>query len=317
MNNILITGAGGSVYSAIIPQLLESKIFNNYYFIDIDDNCAMKFICEKEYFSNMYFIKCPSGDSLEYKLFIKHLIIDKKINFCLPLVDEELLSFLELYNYESINFKLCLPKNKDFVQRCLNKKETIKMLQAINIETPYLIEKSDLTNYYDSNLKIIVKPLSGHGSNGIYKFTADKVMGLIFSDIINVDNYCFQEYIEGDEYTVSVIDNIVVPKKIIKKKGITISAVTEYNSIIEKTCLEIVDKLKPDGPFNVQGKLYLNKFKVFEINPRLSTTTILTHKAGLNEVIYGFGLDNRQINIKWGIEMHRFYYQLFNDRCKK
>jgi len=53
--------------------------------------------------------------------------------------------------------------------------------------------------------------------------------------------------------------------------------------IISK-CIDIVEKLNPCGSFNVQLKLYNNEIYIFEINPRFSTTLVLSIAAGVNEI---------------------------------
>jgi carbamoyl-phosphate synthase large subunit len=95
---------------------------------------------------------------------------------------------------------------------------------------------------------------------------------------------------EGVEYTVSVIVNDtntilgIVPKRVIEKRGITRAAVAERNLAIERACRKVVSALEPRGLFNVQLKLVEGKVYIFEINPRLSTTVVLTDKAFGNEV---------------------------------
>ena len=50
-----------------------------------------------------------------------------------------------------------------------------------------------------------------------------------------------------------------------------------------ETAVGIVEQLKPRSPFNVQLKVTSKGVQVFEINPRFSTTSILSMEAGVNE----------------------------------
>jgi len=103
-----------------------------------------------------------------------------------------------------------------------------------------------------------------------------------------------QQYIDGTEYTISVVIwkdgdvQAVVPKEIISKQGITRLAVTRKNPEIDALCRKIQDNLHADGPMNVQLRLDNSTGipYVFEINPRYSTTVTLTDRAGVEEV-YG------------------------------
>ena len=77
----------------------------------------------------------------------------------------------------------------------------------------------------------------------------------------------------------------VVPKEIIDKRGITRLAVTRKNDAIDRLCRNIQERLRADGPFNVQLRLDANGTPLpFEINPRFSTTVTLTQAAGVDEL---------------------------------
>ena len=100
-----------------------------------------------------------------------------------------------------------------------------------------------------------------------------------------------QEFIDGQEYTVGVLANqldeilLISSRKVISKKGITTHAVTDRNVEINKLAKEINNAFLPKGPFNIQ--LFLtndNELKVFEINPRFSTTSVMNYAAKINEI---------------------------------
>ena len=137
-----------------------------------------------------------------------------------------------------------------------------------------------------------------------------------------------QEFIEGQEYTVSVVcwrDGIVkaiVPKEIISKIGVTRIAVTRKNKKIEKICKDIQKKFKANGPFNVQ--LIIDKETLepypFEINPRFSTSITLTLAAGIDELgglvtqaLYGEKSFNFPKNWKEGVVLIRRTLDTFVD----
>jgi len=76
-----------------------------------------------------------------------------------------------------------------------------------------------------------------------------------------------------------------VPKEAMVKKGITQVGVTREIPAIDRLVREIQECMHADGPFNVQLMLTPQGVpKVFEINPRYSTTVALTLGAGLDEV---------------------------------
>jgi carbamoyl-phosphate synthase large subunit len=109
----------------------------------------------------------------------------------------------------------------------------------------------------------------------------------------------------------------VVPKRVICKKGVTRIAVTEHVDAIDRVCRQVQDKLRANGPFNVQCILRDGVPYIFEINPRFSTTCALTIKAGVDEV--GglidelLGLEHEWTDFRDGVTLVRRTENVFMD----
>ena len=148
-----------------------------------------------------------------------------------------------------------------------------------------------LKDYQDEfGYPIILKPRVGRGSRGVHIIRNEKEYKRILRKNLDNNNFIVQKKTEGDEYTVSVIVNSknddykIVPKKIILKKSFTRKAITEKNSNVIKKCKEVIKSFNPSGPFNVQCIANKKNVEIFEINPRLSTSSTLTSAAGINEI---------------------------------
>ena len=156
---------------------------------------------------------------------------------------------------------------------------------------------------------VIIKPRRGRGSRGVCRLEgrAD-LLRYLSSHPSPPDQLIVQEYIDGVEFTVSVVVwrdgevQAVVPKEILSKKGVTRMAVTRRNARIEEACHRIQHSMHADGPFNVQLMLdgETGEPYVFEINPRFSTTISLTMAAGIDEL---HGLISQALG---GRESYRF-----------
>jgi carbamoyl-phosphate synthase large subunit len=185
---------------------------------------------------------------------------------------------------------------------------------------------SELLPYKDiQNIKypVMAKPVFGRGSRAAHKIENQKQMeGYLNLYGKDFGSVLVQPFVGGDEYTVSVIVNNlneiigIVPKKIILKRGITRAAVTEKNQLIENACREIVETLRPAGPFNVQLKLEQGRVFIFEINPRLSTTSVQTNEAFGNEIeLYIKYFDSKEIKdpptMKEGVSLFRYEENFF------
>lgn len=274
IRNILFTCAGGSG-----PIYLAGRMKKRFriFLSDGTDHTVARHL-------GLPFEKIPFGNHPGYLKKIRILVKKWKIGCIVPGADEELLPIRNFCDKNSS--VLAIAPSKEFITLCLDKKKLMVALDKFNISTllPY---KNGASVRYPA----IAKPVSGRGSREVHLIKDSrqlegylKLYDKEFGDIL------VQPYMGGDEYTVSVIVNNlnkiigVVPKKIIFKKGITRAAIAGHNSLIEAVCGKIVQDFQPRGPFNVQLKLYKGRIYIFEINPRLSTTSVLTDMAFGNEI---------------------------------
>jgi carbamoyl-phosphate synthase large subunit len=117
-----------------------------------------------------------------------------------------------------------------------------------------------------------------------------------------------QRFVEGQEYTIFVDVDIngnlkaIVPIKVLNKKAITLHGVTENNKRIINFIKDFNSKFKFRNSYNVQLIIKMNKIYVIEINPRISTTFVMTLKLGYdpfakknNRAIF---LPNKKLTLK-------------------
>ena len=273
--NILLTGAGG-VYIKHLIRKLDKNIFDEVTIVD----CNYKTL--KNIRANFKY-KVPKGDNKKFLPAISKIIKTRNIKVVVCVVDKELIKFHKLNN----KILLLQPK-RNFSKLCLNKFKLCRKLFKTNINNfdTYL-----LSNYKNTfHFPIIIKPIYGCGSRGVVKIKNEKQLNNFKKKKINKKKYIVQKIIKGDEYTVSVIldksskDFQIIPKKIIKKKRFTREAITEKNNLINSICKKIIKNFKPGGPFNVQCIANKKNLEIFEINPRLSTSSTLTAASGINEI---------------------------------
>ena len=305
-----MTGGGGAGTIAA-AKFLKSKGRYRIILGDMDKWAAGLRFADKAYV-------LPSGKNINFLNSVKGIISKERVNIFIPLVDEEILKSYSLKKYFP-DLKILLPEY-NFTKIALDKWRMIKELKKNNLPCP----DTYLYSRISKKLKfpLIVKPRIGRGSrnvmeiNSLNQLRAYKIITNLPSESILI-----QEKIEGKEFTVSVVVNkvgnvlAVVPKEIIYKRGITIAAVTRKNKYIQDLCIEIQNKLHPNGPFNVQLILKNNCMPViFEINPRYSTTIALTMASGVDEIellIENKIFPRKILSFKENFVMTRFYDQLF------
>jgi carbamoyl-phosphate synthase large subunit len=296
MKKILITGAGGSTASYLCRSL-EKKY--QIILCDANPDCAGLHSKYKSYV-------VPFGSDPKFEEVLTKIIEENNIDYAAPGCDTELSKFWNMKEKFG-NLRLILP-NKDFIDLSLNKKELMEKLRDKKI--------SDIKTYTKQKAMFpaFVKPIKGSGSRNAHKINSkDQLEGYFKLYGYNEDEVLIQEFIGGQEYTVSVIVNNknkiinIVPKKIIFKRGITRIAVSEKNEEINRVCKQIVEFFKPCGPFNVQLVVREEIPYIFEINPRISTTTVLTSEVAGNEIeLVIDNFDKENINSDFDFEENVF-----------
>jgi len=303
MKTIFLTGGGGSGTIAITKALKDK-----YRVIlgDMDKWAAGLRFADKSYI-------IPAGKNKKFLTVIRNIIKAEKVDIFVPLVDEEIKDFPDLM--------ILLPEY-NFAKMALDKWELINGLNQAYLQIP----KTYLGDcpYHSLKYPYIVKPRIGRGSKNVREINSQEeleaykvLLGLKDNEIL------LQEKIIGKEFTVSVVVNkfgeilAIVPKEVIQKKGITIVAITRKNEAIDYICRKVQNRLKANGPFNVQLILQDNEIPIiFEINPRFSTSIALTMKAGVNEIDilvknYLHSKGNFPLRFEENLVMSRYYEQIY------
>jgi len=278
---ILVTAAGGAGTIYIIKSLIgKYRIIA----VDMDKYAAGLYLADKGYV-------LPPCNHRNYFKKLDAIIKKEKVDVIIPLIDEELLPIRQRYQHSKTT-KILLP-SEHFIKLCLDKWQLMNALSAANIPCPKTYQVTSMQRLPGNLLPGIIKPITGRGSRGFWRINNQEDFRNYFkSNPYGKEDVIVQEAVLGKEFTVSVVVSgrgevlSVVPKEIILKKGITNIAVTRRNLKIDRVCRQIQKHLRADGPFNVQ--LIMDKKtgtpKVFEINPRFSTTVALTMAAGVDEV---------------------------------
>jgi carbamoyl-phosphate synthase large subunit len=310
MKKILLSGLGGSLF----PYLHE-KLNSNYelFYVDSDNQLS-------KLYTNFNFFLAPPVNSDGYNEFIRNLIDKFSIDFYIPLIDEEIISAKKnIDNYKGI---IVISPSLEFSELCLNKFDLMEELHRLGISSI----KSNMGNNYEWNEKniIFIKPNEGRGSRGIKKITnKEQLAAYYLLEEYKPEDILIQEYIEGQEYTIgATVNNLnqllaISIKKVIRKRGITQIAVVESNPFLNECVKNVVNQMKPCGPINIQLFLTQDKeVKIFEINPRFSTTTIMSYAGGVDEIslfidYYNKNYTRKPEEPKSGLTLHRRWESVF------
>jgi len=291
---VMLTGAGGAATGFLIERLKTHgfRVLAG----DMDPRAVGLYLADKGFV-------IPAGKSPRFFESLARICAEERVDAIVPLVDEELEAACGL---EEQGVVVLLPR-LSFVATCLDKYALMRQLAAADIGVPATRLASE--GAQGMRFPLVVKPRTGRGSRGLALAESRAALERVLAEsAYSRDQLLIQEHVAEPEYTVSVVVwrdgrvQAVVPKEIICKRGITRLAVTRRNLLIEQACHKIQTALRADGPFNVQLRLdeVTKQPKIFEINPRFSTTVTLTLAAGIDEV---GGLIIQALR---GSEHHRF-----------
>jgi carbamoyl-phosphate synthase large subunit len=310
MMNLLISGLGGSLFPYLHDQL---KGQYNLFYVDSKKDLA-------HIYDDYNFFVAPLVIDDGYNDFIKKIINDHDIDVYIPLIDEEIEKAHRIKS--DVQELILLSPKIEFVNLCLNKYKLMHKLADADISRIETCKGGEIGE--TTPFPLFLKPIYGRGSRGIRNVnTKEEFDAYVTLEKYALDEILVQESILGQEYTVGVLVNSendiisISSKKVISKKGITIQAMTEDNAQIEAVIHKINEYLTPCGPYNVQLFLTVEgEIQVFEINPRFSTTTIMSYAGGVNEIAlyleyYGKNFSGSIMKPKTGINLMRAWSNHF------
>jgi len=258
--NILFLGAGGPAAVGAMKSLLECDSQGKHKIVSVDMNeTAVGF-----HFSDKRYVVPRYIDELYYET-ITDIIKKENIDLVLPTSDD-------VFTVSKINL--------DGVQMFMSSHEQIKKCVDKFVFYETCKENFPFPKSTDKFVPVFAKPRDGKGSRGIK----------LIDDF--EENYIYQEYLPGTEYTIDVLSDMnsevlsVIPRvRLQTKAGISTKGKIVRNEVIEKECSDIVKFLNLKGVVCVQMKEDKDgNPKFIEINPRFGGGTFFTTLAGVNFV---------------------------------
>ena len=275
--NIVVTSCGGDIGQSIgkILKDLNHQTFG----LDISKHNAAQFVFD-------HFEIGPKVSDENYLNKIQEFVSANKIDVIIPISEPELRFYTQNFtDLPVINGAKVLMANYFSRKIGFNKKDTCQFLKENNLPNPVLYT-ADSTDFI---FPLIAKPNTGAGSANIFivenmeefRFLAKKYKGIIF-----------QELLDGTqgEFTCCVYCSAKKGvRTIIFKRELTAGGYSGYgevieNNKIEKLLLDLAKLLDLKGSINVQLRLHKGEPVVFEINPRFSSTILVRHLLGFNDL---------------------------------
>lgn len=291
MLRFLITGIGGDVAQGISKVIRES--FSDVMILGSD-------VGEKH--AGILFVETfrlvPSANSNTYISTIASLVNEFNIDILIPTSEPEI-EVLSGFPDSEFPCTILTPGRK-VVNYCLDKFETNQFLMSIGLDVPWTIKsENDLPKDYPC----IFKGSKGAGSKLLYivvdqaeaKYLAQKHIGTIFQELLLP---------EDKEITCAVYRSSSGEVSILQLLRSLVGGATSWARVVfepevERVCRLVAEELELIGSMNIQLRLTADGPRIFEINPRFSSTTYMRFLIGFNDLIWS-------INDCLGVEPH-FY----------
>ena len=273
MKTLLFTGGGGAATEDLYRLLSDRYVVH---FCDANPDAKPLNIPDARW----HVIPSAKGEDTwtnrEFVPELAWLCQQLHVSLLIPGVDEELrpLTWAVTHGFPC---DVLMP-DSPFVFTHLDKLLSMRVLAAAGIPVPNTLRlqpKKDEQAW--PVFPGVLKPREGRGSRGV----------VVVSSPLD---YIVQERLEGQEYTVTMVADksqhvrAIVPAAVLAKDGVTTHAMTTANLEVMEACRAIHHAMPTAGVYNIQGVNGADGFKPFEINPRVSTTTVLAMRSGVDVI---------------------------------
>ena len=286
---ILISGANGDIAISVLKII--KKNFKKKIRIDGSEN---KVDGKGKFYFNKI-IELPPGNKKNFLR--KSLSIYKKYDLIIPTTENEIrvISKNKFY-YKNINF---LINDEKIINLFLDKLKTYKYLKKNKIG-----ELDFCKSLKDNPIKkfpVFLKTKTGSGNKNYLIIKSKDQLNKL--NIKNKKDYIYQEFINTKkEYTACIykndnFENIIIFERILDK-DVTFFAKTINNKKMKNILKNLATKLNFKGSINIQFKMLKNNMKIFEINPRLSSTVLMRDMIGFKDCYWWI---NDFLKIKYNI----------------
>jgi carbamoyl-phosphate synthase large subunit len=280
--NILVTGCGGDIGQSIGKILLKSTYTKNLYGIDISDKNAAQFIYPN--FSVGLPFTHPS-----YLQALEDFTEVNDIDIIIPIAEPELRFFSSENNLNRIGKAKMITASSLALEVGFDKFKTAEFLKKEGLPFPKTclakeIEKID-------SFPVILKSKTGSGSKDIHKI--NNMDEFLFYTRNDIDDYVVQEFItdSNGEYTCGVYRSSKGEVRSLIFKRQLLGGYSGYGEVVENSDItkllgKLAIRLNLVGSINVQLRISENVPKIFEINPRFSSTVFFRHLFGFDDLIW-------------------------------
>ncbi|MBU4176051.1 MAG: ATP-grasp domain-containing protein [Actinobacteria bacterium] len=277
VGTVLITGCGGDIGQSLARILKMKKAVKRLIGCDIHHQHPGHFIYD-------WCGILPTVRKPDYLKRLLEILKSQKVDLVIPMSEPELRFYSE-NGIREVGGVLLLMSNEKSMEIGFDKLATVEFLKRAGLPHPWTVPVEEGK---PKELPCVLKKRGGSGGKELQILNKDE-----FERLQPQPGMIFQELLEPDdqEYTCSVFRTPLIKTRVIILRrrltgGFTTWAEVIQNATIEKLLHAIAESLDLHGSINVQLRLTDNGPVVFEINPRFSSTVMLRHIIGFQNLIW-------------------------------
>jgi carbamoyl-phosphate synthase large subunit len=280
MNNVvLITGIGGDISQGVATILRECR----------KDLCLVGVDIHLQHGGSLFvdfYETIPSASDPNYLSAIELIIEKYHVGIFVPMTEPEL-GILQSSIHSPFPGVKWITAGKEVVAAGLDKLATMKAIEELGLPAPWTIpvKDGDPLDY-----PCILKNRSGSGSRAVFEIQNDEDATYFRK---RYPNAIFQKMLEpaDREVTCAVYrgsEGAVYSLLMLRRLtgGFTGWAKIISNKEITLMCERIANGLNLKGAMNVQLRITDQGPRVFEINPRFSSTVLMRHRLGFRDLLW-------------------------------
>ena len=278
--NILVTGLSGDIGNAVGRILSKSNICDTLLGCDVHEEHG-----GRQVFDDCFVV--PKAEDPNYIPSLRKLVDQNNIGVIIPSSEPEQRFLLRQNMLQKIGSAKLLLANRKSMEVGFDKLATTQFLEKEHLPHPWTFE---VAKQRPKSLPCILKNRAGQGSKDVIVVGRE-------ADVNAYENLrpnaIWQELVGDDssEYTCGVYRSVTGKIRVISFRRRLANGHTMYgelvdNKEIKNLCDVVAVRLDLVGSINLQLRLVDNVPIVFEINPRFSSTVMVRHLMGFQDVIW-------------------------------
>ena len=278
MKSILITGIGGDIAQSVAKIIRQKSL--DYQLIGTDthnDHAGSLFVDN--------FFQLPFANEINYQTSFEDLLSLEKIDIVMPMTEPELAALaLTIKKHTDIDW---VTAGEKVITAGLDKLATIDAIKKLGVLVPWtLAVKGGKPLAYPC----ILKNRFGSGSRAVF-IVKDAIEASYLAE--RYPDAVYQELLEpaDNEITCAVYRTRDGKTGVLQMLRRLAGGFTGWAKIINEQsigdmCITIAEGLDLRGAMNIQLRMTSTGPRVFEINPRFSSTVLMRHLLGFSDVVW-------------------------------